>query len=403
MLRQSRAVYTPRSVRRQGIRDGRGWRWRFWPPAWPFQEAKAEVPPATQVEPATFEVALKEAADADLHRLGEDWQARDGRLKPRYCGAVAERDAAAAAYARETAEAGVAETTFKDAEQKFYALPAPSLDRRWMIFWLGVIGITEFPLNAIVFEIFGEEKLQTYVIAAGLGIVLPILAERFAETLKQPNHGLKERILLVLHPLVALGLIGTVSALRADFFEASGIAEVLNINMSPEKATLLFALINVAMFFAAVMVGYAGSLPDMARYRTLRARLREARRALRRESDQARAAAERLEAGERRYQRVRTCREKEFQRAAERAKAFKENADWFISAYRTANVGARKSASPPCFRAAPLEAIIPESLKESALDWHCDQDLEGGAARREPDEVESLGARTGSAGRPRRV
>src|SRR5437773_2175434 len=63
MARKREFVYTHRSVRKQGLRDGRDWRWKFWPPKWPFREEKEAQPSGPQADHAQFEVALKEAAE----------------------------------------------------------------------------------------------------------------------------------------------------------------------------------------------------------------------------------------------------------------------------------------------------------------------------------------------------
>ncbi|MHB0968610.1 MAG: hypothetical protein ACYC7A_10650 [Thermoanaerobaculia bacterium] len=61
MKRNPKFVCTPRRVHRRAISDSRDWRWRFWPPKWPFREAKESQPGLSDSGHALFEIALKEA------------------------------------------------------------------------------------------------------------------------------------------------------------------------------------------------------------------------------------------------------------------------------------------------------------------------------------------------------
>src|SRR5712692_9957466 len=88
--RQKWFPHTFRSVRRQGIRDGRDWRWKLWAPRWPLREAKDPEPPATQQESALFESTLKEGGENDIQLIAERWAQLDVKLKSDYCAAQAE-------------------------------------------------------------------------------------------------------------------------------------------------------------------------------------------------------------------------------------------------------------------------------------------------------------------------
>ena len=90
MARQRRSVYvyTHRKVRKQGLRDGRDWRWKFWPPRWPFREPKDPQPPVSQTTHSEFERALKDVAEEHMQSLAEEWSDLDKQMKPTYCAAL---------------------------------------------------------------------------------------------------------------------------------------------------------------------------------------------------------------------------------------------------------------------------------------------------------------------------
>ena len=89
-MRLGSPFYTHRRARKQGARDGRDWRWKFWPPAPPFREPKQPTPAQDQQGDSTFETVLKDAVEADMQRIATHWKVADEKLKPAYCTALAE-------------------------------------------------------------------------------------------------------------------------------------------------------------------------------------------------------------------------------------------------------------------------------------------------------------------------
>jgi len=56
-----------------------------------------------------------------------------------------------------------------------------------MLFWLILLGLSEFPLNGLVFSLFGVGKIETYVIAAALCVIIPLFAHLAGEKLRQED------------------------------------------------------------------------------------------------------------------------------------------------------------------------------------------------------------------------
>jgi hypothetical protein len=368
--RQRRFVYSYRSVRRQAVRDGRDWRWRFWPPKWPFREPKEPEPQATQKETALFELALKEAAENDIQLVAERWAELDTKLKGDYCTALAELRQAQGIVPKEQREAQAAAAECKVAEEKFFELPAPSLEPRWAVFWLFIIGIGEFPLNSVVFQIFGQGRLETYLVAGGLCVTIPLFAHWFGRSLRQAAKNNTDKVLIAISPLFVLGLLGVIGVVREKYFQAMEVQNLLGINLTPTQGTIVFILINIGIFFVAAVITYEGTSPDLPTYNSRKTRWRYAQKVLARESNRAGVASAHLRKAYTAYQSRRQIRQKQFERCAQRAKSIKELNDWFISVYRSANREARRTAgSPPCFRNSPQEAKLAEALLK--MDWEC--------------------------------
>lgn len=373
-------VYTYRSVKRQGKKHGRDWRWKFWPPKWPFREAKEPNPPRQQTEYAQFEKTLTEAAESDIQLLADQWKKMDKKLKDEYCSAKAEREAAKIAFNKEAGEEQTASAEFEMASKALLNVPSPPLDPRWMRFWLFVIAIAELPLNAVVFQILGQGRAETYLVAAFIGVFFPLAAHAFGKALRQEIKTRTDNVLVALSPLFILSVLAVLGFVRAKFFEALGLQRLLGITITPTEATILFIVINVAVFFVAVVISYQGSHASEAEYNTLLKRYKEAVKRLGKESGEARAAAQRKEAAEARFQTAYHQREKTFERITEQAKLKKETNDWYVSVYRAANLNARRDAKQPdWFKLPPPEAQIPNSLTQ--LDRECLEKV-----RVEPDQ-----------------
>jgi len=371
MATKRQFVYTHRSVRKQGLRDGRDWWWKFWPPKWPFRESKESQPSGPQADHAQFEIALKEAAENDMRIVAEEWVSLDKELKPDYCAAVIGWQKAKERADKEGSEVAPAAKRFADAEQRFFELPSPALDPRWMVLWLIVIGLAELPLNYVVFQLLGQRLRETFLIAGGLALVLPLLAHVFGAALRQTEKSIIDKCLIAAAPIVAFGLLFVIALIREKFFEASAVAETLKVRLTPVQGTVLFLSINVALFFVAMVLSYEGTHPDRRLFSTRRRNLDHARRGLAKESTEAAAAAKQEESTAISLHKKRAARQKAFERAVENAQLICENADSFVGIYRAANLESRRTAEKPaCFRLLPPKAALPGSLEQ--LDWNCD-------------------------------
>lgn len=359
--------YSRSAVKRKGKRDGRAWRWRFWP----FdKEEKAVIPEAGQTEPAPFETELNHNGGALLAELAEKWKKQDETLKPAYCQARQRVEHARLRLKKEAVEAEEAAEEFAEAQKKYHELPPTAIKPGWMYFWLIIIGAIEYPINSMIFSILGASKIETYIMAGVICIGIPLIAHSFGKILRQDTRQFVDKILLAVIPFATLAVLFAVAVLRSDLFEVIGSEKILGIHISPEKATVIFIILNVFMFVLATVFSYEGSHPQKRLCDTLKRHLIIAKRNLAREKKEAIQAEDELEAAETLFQRRLHIRDTAHKRLLAEADIIVENTKLCNSIYRDANRSVRKEL-PLCFKTKPQEITIPEDLVQ--MDWDCNQ------------------------------
>ncbi len=132
------------------------------------KDGERNIPEMGSYTPAQFEQALIANGEQEVHRLYKSASMRIARLAPLFH-----------AWHRR----------LQDIERRFqpisdrYAARAQELGREVTIpfpFMLHVglilfLGIGEFPLNTVVFRLFGEPEYLTYVMASTLAITIPLV------------------------------------------------------------------------------------------------------------------------------------------------------------------------------------------------------------------------------------
>jgi hypothetical protein len=352
-----------------GRRNGRNFRWKFWPF---IKISKEPIPTIDDTVIPQFEHELFEAAESEIIRISEKWKQTDQYLKTNYCKAVIEHKDAHESYEKEVKEAITALNTFERIKGQLEELTAPSLSAFWTLFLLICIAIAEFPLNSIAFQIFGASMIETIVMTASIMLIFPFAAHFFGKSLKQNHHKIKDIIIIIVTPLVIFGLIGAISIFRESLFETLQTKSFLRINMAPKTAMILFVLINIAIFFVATLIAYEGAYPDHAGYRTIRKIYKTALLSHEKESTEAKKAAKRLWDANHSLEENKQKRSKVHERMYEQAKIIMNSYDWLVRCYRNANMSVRDNAIiPKCFKDRPQLPEIPELLDPKKLDWDC--------------------------------
>ncbi len=356
--------YTHHLVTCKGKKDGRNWKYSFWP----FRTEKPVEPKPEQEMPPQFETEIVKAAENDVAKDAEKWKELDQKLKPKYCQAVAVLDNARKKHLKESEEADLAKTEFDAAKTKYEELTMPALDAKWRNLWLIFIAIAEFPLNSIVFGILGSGRLETYIISAGLCVAIPLIAHFFGQSIRQENKNSTDIILMITMPVTILLILGAIAFIRAKYFEAMIHQDLIGISITPTQMTILFIIINMAIFLVAVMVSYEGSHPDKKYFKTITGRYKEAMKRLQKEATEATEAGAELARAEQNFQQVRQHRLKSHEKFIQAIKTIVDGGEWLVSSYRAANLRVRKDI-PQCFKQQPQSPAIAEELLK--LDWEC--------------------------------
>lgn len=250
----------------------------------------------------------------------------------------------------------------------------PELGLFWMIFWLLVIGVGEFFFNAVVFQIFGQTKFETYITALVIGVAVPLLGHGLGRLLKREHKKRIDKILIGLIPIVVLTGLYAVAQLRGLFLEALDLERLFGVSITQDQTLLIFFSFNILLLFVSMFIGYEGGHLDPERYRRIRKQYKHALDSYKKESAEARSAAGRLEKAEMALIHARQDRQNQFETIKEEAKYIKETNDWYISLYRSENISARDDeVVPTCFKTPPQGTKIPDILCSESLDWSCEE------------------------------
>lgn len=360
--------YSYRSVVKRAKKDARDWKWKFLPF---LKEKKPKEPKTDQEIESQFERELLQSGENQISQIAEEWKERDEKFKPDYCAALILYNSAYNTLKEEKGEMSESVKEYKAAKDIFDKFEPPSLKPGWMLFWLIAIGISEFFINSIVLQILGQNQLETYIAAFSMCVIIPLGAHFFGKSLHQTNKSSVDKFWLITVPVIILTLIGGLSFLRSKYFEGMGISKLLGIEVTSTEATIVFIIINIALFVVAAVVSHEGSHHLHKSYSQAKKRFKLAQKELERDESDVKKAARELKAAERDLEIKKHKRAKTHEKLKEEAVTIKEAAEWLISAYRATNLATREDV-PECFKKEPKVPVIPQTLLH--IDWECTEE-----------------------------
>ncbi len=219
------------------------------------KDGERNIPEMGSYSPAQFEQALIAHGEQEVHRTYKEASRRIAKLAPgvhsyhkrlqdidRKIQPISDR------YKARATELG------RDA-----AIPFPFVLHVALILFLGV---GEFPLNTVVFRLFGEPEYLTYVMASTLAITIPLVGVFIGIHLRHSVPRLAGNILVgVLSPIAVGSALFAISVLRNTYI-SSQLSETGPLSGSQDKlAYALFAL-NLLVFFAALTASFFAHDPD---------------------------------------------------------------------------------------------------------------------------------------------
>jgi len=367
--------YSPRKVKRAGKKDGRNWRWKFIPPSWPFWETKEPDPPIGQTQPSQYESKLISIAHENLERISGEWSREDEGLASEYFNSKAEKEGLIARHQKEIQEHKDTMKKYEPARQKLSEF-AP----RWIpgiVYWPIYIAIVagEGLFNYFVFQIFGQDKVETYVMALAIVLIIPICSHLIGHYLKIKEKSSTDKFMISACSFVVFVLLVVLAILRETFFEASDQA----LPIRPITITLILIGINLAIFVGLTFLSYSESRTDPEGYRKAKRALKEVEEDLRKEGGDVERIFKELERAEERFNRAYSKRKSMFERYQHRAEEERDTWVTYIREYRHGNMNARKDKTlPESFKTDPETLIKIPAIFENGLDWSCPGDEQKG-------------------------
>ena len=213
------------------------------------QDGERNIPEMGSYTPAPFEQALISNGEQAVHQAYKAASIKIAKLRPtveayqrRFDEIERRMRPIAEAYKARAAELG------RDARIVF-----PPFFHWALILFLAV---GEFPLNTVVFRLFGEAEYLTYVMASTLAIIIPLIGVFIGVHVRHSIPRTVGNLLVgILTPAVVAGTLYAVSLLRNTYINSQFSASGQVSTMGNQMAYALFAL-NALVFFGAAVASY---------------------------------------------------------------------------------------------------------------------------------------------------
>ena len=117
-----------------------------------------------------------------------------------------------------------------------------------------VLAIGEIPMNMVVFRLFGEMELYNLMVALVLAVVLPLAAHLMGVKLKLLRRELRDVFVICFWLAIVLPALPLIGVLREHYLAQNGMP-------MDRFLTLSFIVIQLLVFWGAVVLSYAHSSP----------------------------------------------------------------------------------------------------------------------------------------------
>lgn len=219
------------------------------------KDGEKNIPEMGSYTPAQFEQALMAHGEQEVQRVYKVASLRISKLQPEFESGQRRLEEI------ETRLKPISEIyeARKKELGRDVAIPFPSIFHIALILFLG---IGEFPLNTVVFRLFGEAEFLTYVMASTLAITIPLLGLFIGIHLRHSIPKIIGNILVgVLTPVAVGAALFSISILRNAYIFAQGSSGAPSLAAQDQLAYSLFAL-NTLVFFAAMVCSFFAHDPD---------------------------------------------------------------------------------------------------------------------------------------------
>jgi len=219
------------------------------------KDGERNIPEMGSYMPAPFEQALIAHGEQEVHRIFKRASIRISKSQPAFhtlSGRMEDLERRiqpiADRYKARSKELG-----------RDVTIPFPSALHWGLIVFLG---FGEFPLNTVVFRLFGEPEFLTYVMASTLALIIPLIGVFIGIHMRHALPRMAGNILIgLLTPITVGGALYAVSLLRNTYISSQFSA---GIQMNSDQGRLAWALfaLNTLVFFGALAASYFAHDPD---------------------------------------------------------------------------------------------------------------------------------------------
>jgi len=330
-------------------------------------DGRQNIPGKTQTEHSAYERQLAMKANKEIRFIAEEWEKEDRKLKGNYVSALKKFIDAKEKAKKEKDEAKNALIKYGNLiDQINNTTDSHHLDKWPYLIFMLLIGVVEIPLTAKVFEIFGEQKILTYVFALVICLAVPANAHFMGVMIKEKFNP-RNVALLVINLISLIGAFAAIAWLRKIFFESKETQELLGVHLDPQSVTFVFFVIQFLIFASATTASYLAhdSNPERSVFKKSR---KTGKQDLDEEKREAVEAENEFDAAAQRLSSAEAAREKSFSEYHNRAEGKIEHWKMVMEVYRGANVRDRGDSEILSFSAYP-DMTIPSCLND--LDMEC--------------------------------
>jgi hypothetical protein len=211
---------------------------------------------------------LKQEGDGVVRGIAAKWAATDARLVGEH--EATQRAIGSVDHAVERMKAEVATLTDRcerrrdHLNQKKQSEEKREAEERWRIptwFYAGAlftIFAGEFPLNAVAFNLFGENRWATYVMTAGLAAVLVFCAHSLGILWRKRAMSDRDHLVTWLLAILPVLVIAGIAIVRVDYLQALNATESSTglAVLSPTMGILIFIMMNLVIYLGAFALSY---------------------------------------------------------------------------------------------------------------------------------------------------
>ncbi|MDI6794534.1 MAG: hypothetical protein QME81_16980, partial [bacterium] len=302
---------TEREVRKKGRQDGNpSWKLRF---GWPFWEFPPQIPSIDQNELTEYEEKLIGLAQENLSRITQEWAEEDKALYQSCRDAEDRYKRTEENKKKEVPEHKEASDRYEEAKEEFNKQPMPHISSAFGLFLIGIITVGECFFNALVFNIFGQSQIHTWIMAFGVMIAIPWCARFTGKTLRLKDKSATDIIIMVIGVSAVIAVLAVIALLREKFLEAMKVSETMGIELEPSSMGLSFFVINLLFFVAMFTIEYEKAHKDPEAYKKAKKALKEAKKGVKKEGGEAKASVRGFEEAQREFNEAHSSRTHKFE------------------------------------------------------------------------------------------